>query len=187
MKNKLLIAGVLIALLPGAGCNDIINSMDSKKRLSAEESAQALDDFIGIVQVASTSGCIFTFDFVSSTDGVSVTVSSGSGCAAIEGSGFIPYNLLSEGEGRLNLILNDCKNNDVPVTSYTGTITVGMSGSSGSITGYDFTGNITAEGEISGDINIDIQYNYLNCITNLECWSGSVNGYSTETLFDVIK
>ncbi len=187
MKRLLLITAVFVILMSGAGCEDIINNMDSKKKLSVSESAQALDDLIGIFQVTSATGCIFTFDFITDTTGVTVNVSSGSGCAAINGSGFIPYSFLNEGEGGLTLQLNGCSNGNDAGTSYTGTLTVYLTGSSGVITGFEFTGNVEARGEIQGRVSIDISYTVdLNCVLTWDCWSGSVNGYTINALRDAL-
>jgi len=187
-KTSLLITAAFIVFLSAAGCNDLINNMDSTEQLSAEESARALDGFIEIIQINSATGCIFTFDFLTDPDGVIVTISSSSVCTAVESSGIITYSSLNEGEGQFDLIFNGCRSQSNSGTSYTGTITVGLSGSAGSITGFDFTGNITADGEIAGNINIDIHYNAgLSCVSNWDCWSGSVNGYSVDTLSEFIK
>lgn len=188
MKRLLLIAALFIILIGDSGCNDIINNMDSKRKLSVSETARALDDLIDIFQVTSTTGCIFSFDFTTDSSGIIVNVSSGSGCASIDGSGFIPYSSLNEGEGGLILHLNGCSNGNDTGTSYTGTLTVYLTGGSGVITGFQFTGNIGAEGEIEGNLSIDINYTVdLNCVLTWDCWSGSVNGYTTTALFDALN
>lgn len=152
--------------------------MNSYKQLTVLETAKALDD---IIKMQINSNGIFSLDF-SNSAGVTVSSSSASGCATVDGSSFFPYDSLGLAwSGAFAVVLNDCQGSSG--TSYSGSITVGVSGSFGVVTRYDYTGNIIAEGEIEGKVKIDIHYVVdLSCLLTWDCWSGTVNGYSIDTL-----
>lgn len=196
MKRTLLIIIFFLSLVWLSGCDNLVNSMDSNKsmdsdmwmdsakQLSIADTAQALDDLIKM-GINSTSGIFtVTFNGVAPNAGVTVTPSSVSGCISIDGNNFFPYGSSSWG-GAFNLVFNSCQSTS-GTSSYNGSVVVGLSGPLGSVITYDYKGNITAEGAISGNVKIDIHYNDLNCLLALDCWSGTVNEYSIDTLWDII-
>ena len=167
------------------GCDDLVSSMDTQESPGAEDTAEAVNDII-LMELNSTDGALMiTFSSEGDSSGVTVEAGATGGCITLEGGGFFPYET-SSWEADFDLVFEQCSGDSG--TLYDGTLSVGLSGLLGSISRYDFTGGIVAEGPVDGRIDIDLHYIIeLSCILDWDCWSGSVNGYTVDQLRDALN
>ncbi len=180
---KFLFPALIVLVL--YGCDDLVSSMDTHETLGAEDTAEAVNDII-LMELNSTDGALLiTFNSEGENPGVTVEAGTTGGCISLDGGGFFPYGTASW-QAAFNLVFDQCSGDSGSL--YNGTLSVGLSGPLGSISRYDFTGRIAAEGPVDGRIDIDLHYIIeLSCILDWDCWSGSVNGYTVDQLRDALN